>query len=189
MKVSTKMIVQTALLLAICIASQFMKNLSVYLTGPIVNITMIMAVLMIGIRSGMIIAILSPLTAFWIAPSPIMMGIPLVIPCIMVGNVLLVSSIWLFHNKIMTKTVKTKLRVAIGMGIGAVIKAAFMGVSIVLILLPMYSGNIAVPEQKLNIILNTARVTFSVTQLITAVIGCAISYIVWLRIKKTIRED
>ena len=45
MKLTTKRLVQTAFLLAICIASQYFKNLSVYITGPIVNTTIIIATL------------------------------------------------------------------------------------------------------------------------------------------------
>ncbi len=52
MKLSTRQLAQTALLLAICIASQFFKNLSVYITGPVVNTTIIIAVLAVGLWSG-----------------------------------------------------------------------------------------------------------------------------------------
>lgn len=52
MKFTTRGLVQTGLLLAVCIASQFFKNLSVYLTGPIVNTTIILAVLAVGLWSG-----------------------------------------------------------------------------------------------------------------------------------------
>ena len=54
MKFTTRGLVQTGLLLAVCIASQFFKNLSVYLTGPIVNTTIILAVLAVGLWSGIL---------------------------------------------------------------------------------------------------------------------------------------
>ncbi len=187
MELSTKQITQTALLLAICIASQLMKNVSVYITGSIINMTIILAVLLIGLSSGILLSVISPLTAFWIAPSPITMGIPFIIPCIMIGNILLVLGVWVFQRKRLTT--KTTIRLAIGMGLGAIAKATFMGVSIVMILLPLYSGNIGVPEQKLNVLLQTAQVTFSITQLITAIIGCVISYIVWSRIKSAVEFE
>ena len=37
MKIKTKQITVTAIMLAICLVSQFFKNLSVYITGPIIN--------------------------------------------------------------------------------------------------------------------------------------------------------
>ena len=40
----TRQITTTALLLALCIASQFLKNTSVYITGPIINCILIVAV-------------------------------------------------------------------------------------------------------------------------------------------------
>lgn len=183
MKFSTKVIAQTGLLLAICIASQFMKNISVYITGPIINIAIVLAVLMIGLGSGVLLGMMTPVTAFLIAPSPIMMGIPLVIPCIMMGNVLLAVSIWVVQKKIRCGKMKEQQRVAVGMGIGTALKAAFMGSSIVLVLLPLYGGNIKVPAEKLKVLMETAKITFSVTQLITAGIGCMVAYVIWLRLR------
>ncbi|BBF43681.1 conserved hypothetical protein [Lachnospiraceae bacterium KM106-2] len=150
--------------------------------------TIVMAVLLIGVGSGLILAIISPLTAFWIAPSPITMGIPFIIPCIMVGNVLLVMGIWLFQDKFFKKQMKENARVALGMLIGVIAKAVFMGVSIALVLLPMYSSNIKVPAKKLTILMSTAKITFSITQLITAATGCVICYVVWLRMKGVVTK-
>lgn len=189
MKLSTKSIVQTGILLAICILSQFMKGLSVYITGPIVNATIVMAVLMIGLSSGVILSVISPITAFFISPSPITAGIPAVIPCIMIGNVLLACGIYFFQKKMFTHKMGVKVRVAIGMAAGSLLKAVFMGVSIVCILLPLYSGNISLPAKKLEIVLAAAKVTFSITQLITAAIGCVVSYVIWLRIKSAVEKE
>ncbi|MDO5521527.1 MAG: ECF transporter S component, partial [bacterium] len=181
MKLSTKAVVQTGILLAICIASQFIKGLSVYITGPIVNLTIVMAVLLVGLSSGIILSVIAPITAFWISPSPITQSIPMVIPCIMIGNILLAVGIYVFQKKVLTNKMKLNMRVAIGMVTGSLAKAVFMGVSIVCILLPMFKGNL--PAKKADIIMNAAKVTFSVTQFITAIIGCAIGYVIWLRIK------
>ena len=41
MKLKTKQITVTAIMLAICIISQFFKNLSVYITGPVINAALI----------------------------------------------------------------------------------------------------------------------------------------------------
>ena len=89
MKFTTRGLVQTGLLLAVCIASQFFKNLSVYLTGPIVNTTIILAVLAVGLWSGILIGVIAPVSAFFISGSPIMAAIPLMFPVIMGGNIIL----------------------------------------------------------------------------------------------------
>ena len=49
MKMKTRQITVTAIMLAICIASQFFKNLSVYITGPIINAALILTVLYAGL--------------------------------------------------------------------------------------------------------------------------------------------
>ena len=42
----TREIATTAILLAICIVSQIFKNLSIFITGPIINTCIVLAVLM-----------------------------------------------------------------------------------------------------------------------------------------------
>lgn len=181
-KFTTKQWVQTALLLAVCIVSQLFKNLSPYITGPIVNTVLIIATLAVSIYSGLIISIISPLTAFLITGSPIMAAVPLMFPCIMFGNVILVCSAAYFHNR------KTgRYRLAAGLLLGSVCKAAFLGVAVVWILLPMYSAKIAagLPNpQALPKVLAAARITFSVTQLITALTGSLAAYLIWIPLKR-----
>ena len=99
MKLTTKQLVQTALLLTICIVSQYFKNLSVYITGPIVNATIIIAVLAVGLWSGILISIVAPVTAFFFTGSPIMAAIPLMFPVVMAGNAILAVSVWYFQEK------------------------------------------------------------------------------------------
>lgn len=60
----TRQITVTAIMLAICIASQFFKNLSVYITGPIINAALILTVLYAGLACGIILSIITPVTAF-----------------------------------------------------------------------------------------------------------------------------
>ena len=99
MKITTKQLVQTALLLTICIASQYFKNLSVYITGPIVNLTIILAVLSVGLWSGLLLSIIAPVTAFFFTGSPIMAAIPLMFPAVMAGNAVLAITVWYFQEK------------------------------------------------------------------------------------------
>ena len=54
MKIRTKQITVTAIMLAICILSQFFKNLSVYITGPIINAALILTILYAGTVCGII---------------------------------------------------------------------------------------------------------------------------------------
>ncbi len=187
MKITTKQLVQTALLLTICIASQYFKNLSVYITGPIVNLTIILAVLSVGLWSGLLLSIIAPVTAFFFTGSPIMAAIPLMFPAVMAGNAVLAVTVWYFQEK-----TSFKWRLPAGLVAGSVFKAIFMGVVIVLIILPIFGDNIALKLPKpeaLPMVLATAKVTFSITQLTTALIGSALAYVIWLPLKKYLKAE
>ena len=187
MKITTKQLVQTALLLAICIASQYFKNLSVYITGPIVNLTIILAVLSVGLLSGLLLSIIAPVTAFFFTGSPIMAAIPLMFPAVMAGNAVLAVTVWYFQKK-----TSFKWRLPAGLIAGSVLKAVFMGIVIVLIILPIFGDNIAskLPKpEALPMVLATAKVTFSVTQLTTALIGSALAYVIWMPLKKYLKAE
>lgn len=54
MKLKTRQITVTAILLAICIVSQFFKNLNVYITGPIINAALILTTVYAGLACGII---------------------------------------------------------------------------------------------------------------------------------------
>ncbi len=187
MKITTKQLVRTALLLAICIASQYFKNLSVYITGPIVNLTIILAVLSVGLWSGLLLSIIAPVTAFFFTGSPIMAAIPLMFPAVMAGNAVLAITVWYFQEK-----TSFKWRLPAGLVAGSVLKAIFMGVVIVLIILPIFGNNIAskLPKpEALPMVLATAKVTFSITQLTTALIGSALAYVIWMPLKKYLKAE
>lgn len=191
MKLSTRQLAQTALLLAICIASQFFKNLSVYITGPVVNTTIIIAVLAVGLWSGLFISVIAPITAFFISGSPIMAAIPLMFPAVMGGNMILAVCTW-YATRYFQKKMKFIGSLPAGLIAGSVLKAAFMGIVIVLILLPAFGGNVAARLPKpeaLPGVLATAKVTFSVTQLITSLTGSLLAYVIWMPLKKYLRAE
>lgn len=178
MKVTTKQITITAVLLAICIASQFFKNVSVYITGPVINTCLILAVLSVGVGCGLILAVVTPVTAFLIAGSPIMSAIPAIIPCIMAGNALLVLGVGLIYKK-----KQSNAGLIAGMAAGTVVKALFMGVVISMILIPSLIP--AAMEAKMVVF----QTMFSVTQLITALIGSVYAFILWIPLKKVLKEQ
>lgn len=97
-KINIRTLTRTALLLALCIASQFLKNTSVYITGAIINAILIISVLSSGLFSGVLISIITPLTSWWITGSPLISAIPLLLPCIMLGNLIIVCAVWCFSQ-------------------------------------------------------------------------------------------
>lgn len=178
MKLSAKQITVTAVLLAIAVASQFFKSAGVYLTGPVVNACLILAALSAGTGCGIILSVITPVTAFLIAGSPVMAAVPAIIPCVMAGNAILTFCTGLFYKK-----GKNNGAAITGMAAGAVLKAFFMGGVISLFLLPLLlpdtmKGSLAV-----------FQAAFSVTQLITALIGSVYAFIIWLPLKKLGRSS
>ena len=178
MKLTTNQIAQTGLLLALCIASQFFKNMSVYITGPIVNTIIIIAVLAVGLFSGLIISIIAPITAYLITASPIITAIPAVMPMIMIGNCILAVFVWLFQKKICFTG-----SIPIGMIVGSIVKSLFMALAIVNVLFSLFGS--ALNEKQLAM----GKITFSTTQLITALIGCVMAYLIWLPLKKYLLKE
>ena len=133
MKIKTKQITVTAIMLAICLVSQFFKNLSVYITGPIINAALILTVLYAGMACGIILSIITPVTSFFITGSPVMAAIPAMFPCIMIGNIILVVCVGLLRKKCGKAS-----GFPISIAIGAILKALFMGIAIALIILPAF---------------------------------------------------
>lgn len=177
MKITTKQLVETAALLAICIISQFLKNTSVYITGPIINTCLIICVLCAGLVPAVILSIITPVTSFIITGAPIMSVIPAIMPCVMIGNALLVISIYVFKDKLLNK-LSANISFIVSMGIGCIVKAVFMGVVISLILVPSLLPEAMLPK------LSAIQMQFSLTQLITAVIGSILAYVIWIPLKK-----
>ncbi|MCR4785354.1 MAG: ECF transporter S component [Lachnospiraceae bacterium] len=177
-----KQIAMTGVLVAICIASQFFKNLSIFITGPVVNTCIILAVLMINLACGIILSIITPVTAYLIAASPVMMAVPGIIPLIMTGNIVLAVSV----HFLMKKGVVAGGRSAGGIKsyimavICAALKGAVMGLTISLWLLPTF-----IPaESPMRAKLPVFQMTFSLFQFITALIGFVYVFIIWAVVRR-----
>ena len=181
----TKQIAISAILLAICIASQFLKSLSVYITGPIVNLCLILAVMMAGLMWGVILALITPVTAFIIAAAPVMTAVPGIIPLIMLGNVVLVVMVHFFVKPaVKDAKIPVSVRSVIGAILSSVAKGAVMGLTISLWLLPTFIPEASPLRDKMPVF----QKMFSITQLITALIGFVYFFIVWIPLKKVARE-
>ena len=147
-KIPARQIAFTSALLALCIGVQQFKALSQFITGPLVNAILVLAVLRVGLWSGMAIAVLSPALAFLIAPAPVLLAVPQLLPLIMLANAALALCVQLGGKK----------RFAVGLILGIALKplVLFLGV--------------------LCIVPGALSAMFSVNQLITAVIGGALAW-------------
>ena len=186
-KITVKQITITAALLAICILSQYFKNLSVYITGPIVNACILLATLAAGLGSGVILSIIAPITAFFFTGSDLMAAMPLLFPAIMLGNITICFFAWFLNKKF-----KFKFRLETGLVLGSIAKAAVMGILIVLIIFPTFGDALTVrigDAAKATKMLNGARVVFSLTQLTTSLIGSALTIILWYPLRKVMQNE
>lgn len=173
-KITTLQIATAGVLLALMIVAQLFKNVSVYITGPVVNAVLIIATLSLGPIVGIILSVISPLTAFLISASPVMKMVPLIIPAIMCGNIILCMFVFF-----LAKHIKKPFGLPAGLIAGSVFKALFMGGVISNFLLVTFAK---LPAEKLA----AAQFTFSVTQLITALTGSVLAYLIWLPLSKAI---
>lgn len=167
---------RTAILLALAVASQFLKSFSVYITGPIINCILIVCVLYCGLGNAAALCVILPLTSWLITGSPLMSAMPMIVPCVMLGNLVPVLCVWLFQ-----KRGKTDRNLLFGMAVGSVGKALFMGLTISGLILTLVGPSTGLPAPALAV----AKLTFSVTQLITALLGCIPVFAVKKALDKT----
>ena len=177
-----KQIATTAILLAFCIASQVFKNLSIFITGPIINTCLILAVLTVNLPCALILSAITPVTAFFIAASPVMMAVPGILPLIMMGNMVLVITFhFLLRRDFLKEDAALKHPVNyLKAVLCAAAKGVFMGLTISLWLLPTF-----IPaESPLRGKMSVFQTTFSLYQFLTACIGFVYVFILWAVIRK-----
>lgn len=169
-------LVYTAICLAILIAVQVItKPFGQIVTGSLVNFILIIATLTAGIAGGTAVAILSPFLAFSIG-----IGTPIlqIVPMIALGNLAVVLLFGLLF-----KTLHTSewLKWIISILVSAVVKFLVLYIGIVRVILPLLT---ALPPKQAAAI----SATFSVPQLITALIGGFIAFIVVPLVQKATKN-
>ena len=167
---NTKILVRTAILLAVCVVFQLLKGISVYITGPVVNAVLIIAALSCGWQSGLLIAVLTPLIAFLVGATPILNAVPTMLPVIMAGNACITMSAWAFRRRLLW----------LGLLIGSGLKALLLWLLVWFWVLPVF-GTALPPKMQ-----TAARLAFSWTQLFTALLGSLLAWVIWYRLKKSI---
>lgn len=187
-KIKTKQLVQTALLLAICLMSQYFRQMGQHFTGTIVNAAMILAVLTVGRSGGLLIGMLSPFTSLLLSPSPIISALPPLLPVIILGNCLLVVCL---HGALTVGSPNKKenkiappgpRRLLLGLGLASILKSGFLTGCMLGIILPLWGGKLPAPMAA------AAKIAFSVTQLITAMSGSLLVLLIWPALRKYWRQ-
>lgn len=159
-------ITRTAIFIALLVVFQgISKPLGQYVTGSLVNLVLVLAVMLGGLWSGVTVAALSPVFAFLVGIGPAMIQ---VIPFVMLGNLVLVL-VWYFVTK-GAPAGKIGPRHLIALVAGAVAKFLVLYLGVVKVAIPMLL-NLQPPQ------VAVLSASFSFPQLITAGIGGAVALV------------
>ena len=181
-KFGTRQIAITAVLLAICIISQVFKNLSVFITGPIINACIALAVLMVNLPCGIVLSIITPITAYFIAASPVMTAVPAMMVFIMLGNIVLAVLTEVLLKKPFKRGGNVfKIPNMVKAVLISFAKGVFMGLTISLWLLPTFIPADSPMRGKLPVF----QRTFSLYQFLTACIGFVYVFIIYTALRKS----
>ena len=179
MKMKTRTITVTAIMVALCVVVQLFKNPgTIPVTGGLINMIIIIDTLYCGLVSGIIISIAAPVTSFIITQSPMIAAVPMILPFIMVGNVVIVLFAWAVRCKKLELNLLPLSLVA-----GSCAKWGVMTLSIVQWVLPVFGTDLS-PKMK-----PVAATTYSTTQLYAALAGTALTCIIWPIIKLGVKRS
>lgn len=159
-------ITQTAVLLALLITVQAVTSSfgSTLLTGSLVNFILIVSVTVIGLPSGLTIALLSPFFAFMVGIGPKFWQIIL---CVAIGNAVLVI-LWHLLKRISKNQFVAFTTATV---IAAIAKFLVLYGLVVKLVVPVVLG---IPEPNATVV----SAAFSFPQLFTALIGGALAIVI-----------
>ena len=164
-------IARTSLFIALLIVLQ-MATASQVVTGPVVNLMLILSVMTCGLAPGLYVAAFSPVIAKILGIGPLWS----LIPFIAAGNVSLVFLWHFIGNRNMGR--KYFAYVA-ALACASVAKFLVLYIGIVRIAVPMILG---LPEQQSAVI----SIMFSIPQLINAIVGGIFAIVLLPALKKAI---
>jgi len=169
--ISTKFITRTAIILALTIVFQNLRFLigstpaSTIIIGSLVNLCIIVATGLVGITSGIIISVISPLVALSQGHLPH----PLFVPVTMAGN-MVIAIIYYYISK---RNLAGNVSGYVGVIVGALAKWGVMYYVGVVWVLNLIIGDALKPKAVELISLN-----FNIPQFITATIGGVLGVVI-----------
>ncbi len=180
---------RTALMLALLVGLQWVTLgtqafAGQYITGSLVNCVLAVTAMLLGLGSGLIVALVSPVMAYLLGIAPQLV----VVPAIMAGNGVFVVFLWMYSRK--TEKV---LSIGVGVATAAVAKFALLHLLVGKIicgiaadsLMGIKVGGKPILAPKM---LQLLPVKFSWPQLITALIGGFLALALVPLVKKAIKK-
>ena len=186
MRKNIRWITETAVMLAMLIALQALtKPLGQLVTGSCVNAVLAIAVLFVGLSSGITVALISPVCAFLLGIAP---NFVTVLP-IMIGNVCFIVLLRL----ILQRDFKSRWRQAVALLCAAIVKFGVLYLLVVKVicgvaadaLLGKKIGDVVVLAPPMLKMLPTM---FAWPQLFTALIGGAVALLVVPVLRKALKK-
>ena len=174
-------ITQTAVMLALLLALQVLtKPLGQLVTGSFVNAVLAVTVLVAGLSSGITVALISPVLAYFLGIAPQI----LTVPAIMVGNTVFV----LLLHFIAGSDSKKLVRQVIAWLAAAAAKFAALYAIVVYLICGVFSEGLLASGALKEPMLKALPATFSWPQLITALIGGAVALLITPVLRKALRK-
>ncbi len=157
----TRQIVMTGMMLALALVFQIgFRQFAQPLVGPLVNMTLILTTLYVGASSGVLVGIITPVIALMMG----IIGMPLLVPFIAIGNCLLVVA-FDGTNKLLGKIAWKHIP---AVAAGAIFKFIFLYIG-VRYLLSLFIPKVPAPLLS----------TFGIAQLYTALVGGSVAIILY----------
>lgn len=171
---NTKLITRTAVLIALLVAVQYVtKSAGQLVTGSCVNLILAVAALVGGVWCGVAVAMISPFCAFLLG-----IGTPILrlVPAIALGNLAFVLVLALLDGKL-----NFKYAPGLSVVIAALCKFMLLWGLVVRLLLP----SMGLPAEKVAVL----SASFSYPQLITALIGGALSLLIVPSLRRALGRE
>jgi len=167
--IKTFRLTSASIMLAIIIVMQLIKNVSAYISGPVINAVMIIACLELGTLWGIGFSAIVPIMSLFIAPASPMSALAasthyLTVPIIIFGNIILVLSAKLGSKK-------GNLIFIISLIIGAILKWLFMWGGGELILIPLFSESLGKLSAVITKVFSTLQLYSGLLSIILIVPG------------------
>lgn len=166
----------TGMLTALLITLQWATSgLGQYVTGTCVNCVLAVAVLSVGLGSGVAVAVLSPFCAFLLGIGPQLLQL---IPAIVLGNLAYILCLRLLNDNLGKMLWCRGLTVAVS----AFVKFLILYASVKLVLIPAMGPSLPVAQAKM------LGIMFSWPQLVTALLGGVAAQLVVPAIRRVLKK-
>lgn len=172
-------ITETAVLLALLVALQYLtKGFGQFVTGSCVNAILAIAALLVGLGSGLTVALISPVLAYLLGIAPQI----LVVPAIMAGNAVFVL---VLHHLASGRRGGGQI---LGWIAAAVCKFAVLYLIVAKVICGVLAGSLLDSGALKEPMLKALPATFSWPQLVTALIGGGLALLIVPALKKALKK-